>query len=66
MNTQVMAKVRGAAMIIQQEVAGSDHEWANESRRRTQAFAFLSIFHPEVPLKERLKMASEIAQKEGK
>ncbi len=65
MNTQIIDKVRGASMIIQQEVASSDHERANESRRRTQAFAFLSIFHPELSLKERLKMANEIAQKES-
>lgn len=29
--------------------------------RRREAFAYLSLFHPEIPLARRLKLAAEIA-----
>jgi len=53
-------KVRGVAMIVDREPAAGD-----SSTRRSQAFAFLSIFHPEFTLTERIRMANEISRAEG-
>jgi len=49
-------------MILPEAKAGED----NISARRVQAFAFLSIFHPEKPLEVRLAMANEIAREGAK
>ena len=35
---------------------------ASPSDRRIRAFAFLCLFHPEIPLAKRLRMAAEIGQ----
>jgi hypothetical protein len=35
----------------------------SEQGRRLEAFAFLSVVHPEISLKKRLKMAADIAKK---
>jgi len=47
-------------MIVDREPAAGD-----SSTRRSQAFAFLSIFHPEFTLTERIRMANEISRAEG-
>jgi len=57
-----MYMARGAAMILRQE--NGVNPLVDESARRTQAFAFLSIFHPELGLEDRLRMANEIARRE--
>jgi len=53
---------RGAAMVLRQE--DGVNPLVDESARRTQAFAFLSIFHRELSLVQRCKLANEIARKE--
>lgn len=56
MENDLMERARAAVCYI------NTGNRSSESEKRTEYFAYLSLFHPDIPLEKRLRMAWDMAK----